>query len=565
MKPLPIPPRLAPLARYARYAALALLLLVIVQAARLLARDPCVGVADNRDYWRVARPAGIEVEAQPRHRQGRFVICTYPKTEPRLGSLFSSAALVAWTARPLRWGLAVADGEIDLRQVGLLYGALSLALLAAALALGLPPLRALLFAWVLADPGFLLFFNSLYADPALLLGLLGVVCLLPLPPPPIAGRRARWAVSALLVLCALLAGASKMQYSVFPGLLLAACLAGLLLERRRPDRTGLVFLGLLAVAAMAAPANFFWGSGPRFLDANAYDAVYSGIAQVASDPDAALAELGIPAEYRARPAKSFFAERIGHDDPVLPSLRKLSRLRLAALYLRDPEARTETAARIARLLEKQDTHPRGTYTREESGSQPRGYETPWQFAAWRGRIFGGLAAYTLWIFLAALLGVLIWRAASRRWNAEDTLALFLVLWVISQSAIGVLGDGLATLEQHLLGARLGLDLLLVLVVVRMLGACFRAGFRLPGEARPVTAVGAEVLDARHSEVEQDDELPGLGRQVEGGEGEEGRGGEEEEGGEALHRKPADGSGPPPECLDARPGAAPNLQPRAKSL
>ena len=556
--PLPIPPRLAPLAPYARYGALALLLLVLAQAARLLARDPCVGVADNRDYWRVARPAGIEVEAQPRHRQGRFVICAYPETEPRLGSLFSSAALVAWTARPLRWGLAVADGEIDLRQVGLLYGALSLALLAAALALGLPPLRALLFAWVLADPGFLLFFNSLYADPALLLGLLGVVCLLPLP---LETRRARWAAPALLILCALLAAASKMQYSVLPGLLLAACLTGLLLERRRPDRAGLVFLGLLAVAAVAAPANFFWGSGPRFLDANAYDAVYSGIAQVASDPDAALAELGIPAEYRSRPAKSFFAARIGHDDPVLPSLRKLSRLRLAALYLRDSEARTETTARIARLLEKKETNPRGNYTREESGSQPRGYETPWQFAAWRGRIFGGLPPYTLWLFLAAVLAGLVWRVARRRWNGDDTLSLFLVLWVISQSAIGVLGDGLATLGQHLLGARLGLDLLLVLVVVRCLGA----GFRLQRPPLQATVVGAEVLDAPHNEVEQDDQLPGLGRQVEGGEGKEGRGAEEEEGGEAFHRKPADGSGPPPECLDARPCAAPNLQPRAKSL
>jgi hypothetical protein len=477
LKPLPIPTRLARLAPIVRYALLALLLLVAVQAARLLARDPCVGVADNRDYWRVARPAGIEVEAQPRHRQGRFVICTYPKTEPRLGSLFSSAALVAWTARPLRFGLAVPAGEFDLRQAGLLYGALAAALLAAALALGLSAIRALLFAWVLADPGFLLFFNSLYADPALLLGLLGVVCLLPLP---LETRRARWAIPALLIFCALLAGASKMQYSVLPGLLLAACLAGLLFERKRPDRAGLALLGLLAVAAVAAPANFFWGSGPRFLDANAYDAVYSGIARVASDPDAALAELGIPAEFRSRPAKSFFAERIGHDDPVLPSLRKLSRLRLAALYLRDPEARKETAARLARLLEKQETNPRGNYTREESGGEPRGYETPWQLSVWRGRIFGGLPAYTLWLFLAAMLGALLWRAARRRWTDEDTLALFLVLWVIGQSAIGVLGDGLATLEQHLLGARLGLDLLLVLVAVRSIGACFRRPGRPPG-------------------------------------------------------------------------------------
>lgn len=506
MKPITLPPRLAKLAPIARYAALALLLLVAVQAARLLARDPCVGVADNRDYWRVAQPAGIEVEAQPRHRQGRFVICSYPETAPRLGSLFSSAALLAWTARPLGWGLAIPAGEFDLRQVGLLYGALTLALLAAALALGLPAPRALLFAWVLADPGFLLFFNSLYADPALLLGLLGVVCLLPLTAGTRRARRERFAIPALLVLCALLAGASKMQYSVLPGLLLAACLAGLLLERRRPDRSGLVFLGLLAVAAVAAPANFFWGSGPRFLDANAYDAVYSGIAQVAGDPDAALAELGIPAELRSRPAKNFFAGRIGHDDPALPYLRKLSRLRLAALYLRDPEARTETAGKIARLLEKQETNPRGNYTREESGGGPRGYETPWQFAVWRGRIFGGLPAYTLGLFLAAVAGALIWRAARRRWTGEDTLALFLVLWVISQSAIGVLGDGLATLEQHLLGARLGLDLLLVLAAARCAGACFRS----PQE---VAAVGAEVLDARHPEVEQDDQAPGLGKEA----------------------------------------------------
>ena len=523
---------MATLAPIARYAALALLLLVAVQAARLLARDPCVGVADNRDYWRVARPAGIEAAAQPRHRQGRFVICSYPETEPRLGSLFSSAALMAWTARPLRWGAAVPAGEFDLRQVGLLYGALTLALLAAALALGLPALRALLFAWVLADPGFLLFFNSLYADPALLLGLLGVVCLLPLPAGSRRARRPRQAIPALVVLCALLAGTSKMQYAVLPGLLLAACLAGLLFERRRPDRAGLAFLALLALAAVTAPANFFWGPGPRFLDANAYDAVYSGIAKVASDPDAALAELGIPAEFRSRPAKNFFAERMGHDDPVLPYLRKLSRLRLAALYLRDPEARTETAGRIARLLERQETNPRGNYTREESGGGPRGYETPWQFAAWRERIFGGLPPYTLWLFLAAVLAGLVWRVARRRWTDEDTLALFLVLWVISQSAIGVLGDGLATLEQHLLGARLGLDLLLVLVVVRCAGACFRSPRPL-GEG---TAVGAEVLDARHPQVEEDDQVPGLGRQVEGGEGEEGRGGEEEEGGEPLHRE-----------------------------
>ena len=182
-----------------------LLLALLAQMALVLTREPCVGVADNRDYWRVAPPAGIDA---PRLRtRGYYVVCSYATAEPDLPSFFSSPALVAWAARPLAWGLAVPEGRFDLRQLGRLYWLASAALLAGALALGLPPLLALLFAWVLADPGFLLFFNSLYADPALLVGLLGVICLLPfadrgraLPPLLLAAALAGFEQDAVLAL-----------------------------------------------------------------------------------------------------------------------------------------------------------------------------------------------------------------------------------------------------------------------------------------------------------------------------------------------------------------------------
>jgi hypothetical protein len=494
MKPPRVPPGLT---AAARWAALAGVLLLLAQAALVLAREPCVGVADNLDYWRVARPAGIDVP--PQRRQGYFVVCSYPEVEADLGSFFSSPALVAWMARPLGFGLKVPAGWFDLRQLGLLYWAASAAVLAGALALGLPPLVAFLLAWVLADPGFLLFFNSLYADPALLLGLLGVACFLPL------GEARRWTPApALLLACAALAGFSKMQYSPFPAVLLGACAIALFLRRERPGRARLAFLGLLALVSVAGPYHFFWGSAPRFPDANAYNAVYGGIARVASSPAAALAALGIPAEYRDRPAKDYFAARVGPDDPVLPALRKLSRARLAGLYLGDPGAAGRTATRIAEELWKTGTNPRGNYTHPESGRQRRVYETPLQFSLWRSRCLRWLPPATAWIFLAAVLGFLLYRgarAARGLWTAGDTLWLFLVLWVCSQAAVAVLGEGFVNLHQHLLGARFGFDLLLVLALARGLGALLHwySGALTPG------ALTTESRGERH-----DDRKEGLG-------------------------------------------------------
>src|SRR4030095_5237923 len=102
-----------------------------------------------------------------------------------------------------------------------------------------------------------------------------------------------------------------------------------------------------------------WGSGPRFLAANNYNAVYGGIARVASDRDGALAFLGIPAEDRSRPAEDYFAARVRRKPPVVPSLQRLSRLRLAWIYLRDPGALVRTADVIERIFREVRAHPRG--------------------------------------------------------------------------------------------------------------------------------------------------------------------------------------------------------------
>ena len=315
--------------------AVLLLLLLATRGAQILARDPCVGIADNLDYWRVADPAGIEVN--PVAQQGFFVSCQFPTAPAHLASGFSSAALLAWIARHVPFSSA--EGRtFELHDLGLLYWSLCSLVLLVSLALRAPPLLVALLGWVLLDPGFLLFFNSLYADPAMLLGVLATLCgLMTWAYPDIAPRHARWA-GVLIVGGAWLSGWSKMQYTPFPAIVLGCCLLAVILGRVGRSHRDILLIAVLAVIATTAPLHFFAGDAPRFLDANNYNALFGGIARVARQPAATLVRLGIPIRYAARGGRDYFAAGVTSRDPVLPYVRALSRARLAGAYLLDPHA-----------------------------------------------------------------------------------------------------------------------------------------------------------------------------------------------------------------------------------
>jgi hypothetical protein len=118
-------------------------------------------------------------------------------------------------------------------------------------------------------------------------------------------------------------------------------------------------------------------------------------------------------------------------------------------------------------LSKVRTHPRGTFTRVEGGRRSRVYQSPEQFSLWRGRLLQWVPLWSL-LFLGGVAASLVLRAIRGPWTAGETVFLFLLLWSTSQFAVAILGEGFVNLHQHLLGARLGLDLLLVLVLCRLL-------------------------------------------------------------------------------------------------
>lgn len=447
------------------------ILVMVVWAFGLILRSPCLGVADNLDYWRVMRPAGIahlgDVE-----RPGQFVQCTYSTSDADLMSGLSSPAIMAWVARHMRWGLSEDAGRMNLRQVGVAYLVLVVLVFALGLWAGLPLLLSIGFLMIVVDPGYLLFFNSFYADPALIVGLLGTTVWFVRADQGIwrsgDGFVGRVGEALALVALAMFGGGGKMKYVLLPALVL---IAGLTLVPFRPDqdrtprRTRLIsaLLGVLAGVAVVVPLHFFQGDAPRFVRVNNYHALYGGLLKVSSHPDAVLESLEIPPEDWNLPRRDVWSGRVPLDHPVFERLDNLSRWRLLLFYAEDPAALKAVGTKVMHELARYQSHTRGTFVQGEEHPRKAQFDTRWRAAHLRNLVLARFPQI-IWLMLLAGSVWLGWSATRGRWDGRRAAALFLILFATSQMVVVVLGDGFVALEQHLLGARLAIDLLTVLLL-----------------------------------------------------------------------------------------------------
>ncbi|MCD4750635.1 MAG: hypothetical protein K8R59_14790 [Thermoanaerobaculales bacterium] len=404
---------------------------------------------------------------------GYYVRCSFQTGETQLLSAPSSSALLAWFAKHLTWGLSPGDGLMDLRQMGLLFMAILAAIFATGIARGFPIPIALLMVYVIVDPGYLLFFNSFYADGALFVALIGAsIWLERLETKTHAicehGLSAWILAVVAFAFLAFLGSGSKMQYVFFSAVMLLAMGIPLIARIRVCPHRIIALIATVALVFLASWWNFFFGPGPRFLVFNNYHAVYGGILRVVSEPEKVLEDLDVPRQYWNLPKTDAWSGNIGIDHPVHQHLKSISRLTLLKHYVFDSSARSAILKEMANKLALIESHPRGTRVREESGRKPvkRTLELPWQysrlsrwfFAAWPPIIWFAIGGCAAWILIGSRIN---------GWTGMMTTAFFLLLWIVTQAVIAVLGEGLINLHQHLIGARLGLDLLFVFVAADM--------------------------------------------------------------------------------------------------
>jgi hypothetical protein len=272
-----------------------------------------------------------------------------------------------------------------------------------------------------------------------------------------------------------------MQYVLLPAIATVAVGSLALLGRRAGEelamRRGsihrlLLLTLMLVLVAVAVPWHFFRGPAPRFLEVNNYHAVYGGLLRVTGQPDLALRFLGIPPEYRDLPRRDVWTAELPLDHPVLEHLEGLSRLRLLMLYLSEPGAIVAASDRIDETLATVETHRRGSFSRAMGRGRWTQYGVPWQFSQLRGVLFGPWPD-VVWLLFGAAAVWLATAALRGRWRGREAGLLFLFLFAASQLVVVILGDGFVALEQHLLGARFALDLLLVLLLHELAATAVR--------------------------------------------------------------------------------------------
>jgi hypothetical protein len=353
--------------------------------------------------------------------------------------------------------------------MGLLYLTLVGGLMIASVIVGLPGIIVVCLLYVVVDPGYLLFFNSFYADPTMLVAMVGLVVWFhrwgALPTPFWRLGWLRWAAwTGALIALVVLGGLAKMMYMGLPMVVLLVMAIPLVTNGRVAPRRAAALGTALLLLAILVPIHAYKELGPGLRWANNYHAVYGGIVPMSSHPDRVLRALDISEEYWDLPRRDVFSGETPHTHPVHAELKDLSRLRLLGLYLADPAAASRMAGRVQDLLSTVASHPRGNLVRGHGGSKKKAtYETWWQYSKARAALFGSFPA-ALWLLIA---GTTLWLGESvrrGRWNNLKSSLLLLLVWALTQMIVVVLGEGFITMQQHLLSTRFALDLMLVLMI-----------------------------------------------------------------------------------------------------
>jgi hypothetical protein len=341
-----------PARRYSFLAIVAftLLALALVRATLIVTHEPVLGYGDRSDMHHTFDCVGIEPIADaarigeaPRphaiyHTSGFKGSGCYP----------GSAALIAAPV-VLAYGIAsIASDEPEILIPLQAFGAFNLALftllvLAVAMALRAHPVASVVHAGLvfilIADPVATLWFNTLYAEPAALLGAYGAVAMTVVI---ILGGGASWLPWGLLGACLVALGFSREQFCYLPLALAALAAPALRLKSRR--RTW----GLVIVAAVVAALQMVMAP-LRPADVSPTNRVnaYLGVILASSGDEAeTLARLGLPARCAAMSGATWSSRRGEVLETACPEAMSLSSFAFLKLVPAEPLTLLRAVSRV---------------------------------------------------------------------------------------------------------------------------------------------------------------------------------------------------------------------------
>ena len=341
-----------PAPRYSIYliVAFTLLALGLMRAALIVVHEPVLGYGDQSDMHRTADCVGIEAIAAPRapgesarphdlyHTAGFKSAGCYP----------GSSALIAAPV-VLAYGIgSIASDEpeilIPLKAFGVFNLAL-FALLAFSVAMSLRPypvasvVHAVLVFLLICDPVATLWFNTLYPEPAALLGAYGAVAMAAVI--VLEGGRVRvhwWLLGASLVVL----GFSREQFCYLP-LALVAIAAPALGARSRRRTTALAIVAAVVALAqvLLAPLR------PDYVSpVNRVNAYLGSILAASTDEEETLVNLGLPARCAVMSGATWDARRGEKLETACPEVVNISSFAFLKLVPTEPLTLLRVVSRV---------------------------------------------------------------------------------------------------------------------------------------------------------------------------------------------------------------------------
>ena len=426
---------------------------------------PIVGLADNGDFLKVMRPAGLAyVEPAPgryfRWAPAKFAFADR-ETDP--DRYVTSETLLAVSAAAVS-KLAGAS-LFDIRVVGALHAALLLLGLGLALSAAAPLApaarwtAAALLVFVFTDVAYAAPLNSLYGQAASIVFLMLTVGIAAV------GVR-RGALSGAWLAAYFLAAAlfvcSKPQEALQAPILaaLGVALGGKELRRRS-------LAGVLALALIAAGWIYFRATPPPLRRVALYHAVFAELLPHSPDPVADLRRLGLSPSLARYSGTSAYEAGSGLGDPtVREELGRVGYGSLARLYVVQPGRAFEVLRRAAWKGARMRPPFFGDIAREE-GRPERAQSR--RFALWSGLRFA-VRPWTLAIWGTLLLGTTVaalatFSRASPRGRLARTGLLALVAMASLELAVCAFADAHIELVRHLYVFHALIDLILIADVV----------------------------------------------------------------------------------------------------
>lgn len=455
--------------------ALSLLLLLYgsFRVLFLVVHEPMIGSHNNGDFYRLQACLGWSARV-PRDTAGNEITTEsaslYRVTAaPVRGSCYlSSQSLLMLAARKAARGLGLLpQGLLDLRMLGLVT---ALALIAIGwgitlLYTGVSPAMSLasaaFFAVFLTDPMYTMLFNTLFAEPVLLLtAYLSISLLIYI------AITAHWQGALVLSLAVafFLLALGKQQTMLLPLTLLATLLlvlwrTGALTHARKRVWHFLALLG--AAALLGAGIQLAQAERPGLMKltalVNRFDSYYDAILPAMREPQVGLAILGLPQDCTSEIGKNWYntSEPWGNCTFALETATPLKGLSLAAY---DPNLIVNVLARALPMMFPWIGHapwgiPKGTL--ESPAWSPYWSVAWWMDGLTREQYFGLFILFVVASALASLIILFAPRVPRPlvRWASAQ---LFLTVLGFYTLGVTLWGDGYFDIAKHTLLLRVPL-------------------------------------------------------------------------------------------------------------